>query len=56
LPGFSAIGRETKRARNGFARLLIDLCDDHAGDEHAEARGVAAVERQFDDALRVDDF
>ena len=56
LPRLGAVGREAQRAWNRFSRFLIDLGDDHARDEHAEARRVAAVQRQLDDALRVDDF
>ena len=56
LPRLGAVGREAQRAGNRLARFLVDFRHDHARDEHAEPRGVAAVQRQLDDPLRVDDF
>jgi hypothetical protein len=56
LPRLGAVGRHAQRAGNRLPRLTIHRRQHHAGDQGAQGRGVAAVERELDDALGIDDL
>jgi hypothetical protein len=56
LPRLGAVGRQPQRAGNRLPRFLIDRGQHHAGHQRAQLGRVAAVQRQFDNALLIDDL
>ena len=56
LPRFGPVGRHPQRAGDRFPRFLIDLSEHHPRHQRAQLCGIATVQRQLDDAFRIDDF